>query len=128
MEFVRLKYANNKLINADIKEHREIITDYVDKRGYDYLGFVPTLFGPNGKILEVDLIFRKPVEKILKPVRRVVEKPAEVLKPLPRNEPKRVEKIETPKKPHNKNESNDLYNDLDLILSGAGEDLLEEKN
>jgi hypothetical protein len=128
MEFVRLKYANNKLINADIKEHREIITDYVDKRGYDYLGFIPTLFGPNGKILEVDLIFRKPVERIAKPVRRVVERPVEVPKPLPRSEPKRVDKIETPKKPHNKNVSNDLYNDLDLILSSAGEDLLEEKN
>ena len=34
MEFVRLKYANNKLINADIKEHREVINRYVEKEGY----------------------------------------------------------------------------------------------
>ncbi len=59
MEFVRLKYANNRLINADIKEHREIIEEYVEKKGYDYLGFVPTMFGPSGKMLELDLIFKK---------------------------------------------------------------------
>lgn len=59
MEFVRLKYANNKLINADIKEHREVIENYVEKKGYKYLGFVPVLFGPSGKMLEIDLIFKK---------------------------------------------------------------------
>ena len=63
MEFVRVKYANNKLINADIKEHRDIINDYVDKKGYEFVGFIPTLFGPSGKTLEADLVFRKPVEK-----------------------------------------------------------------
>ena len=63
MEFVRLKYANNKLINADIKEHREIIEEYVEKKGYDYLGFVPTMFGPSGKMLELDLIFKKREDK-----------------------------------------------------------------
>ena len=63
MEFVRLKYANNKLINATLREHREIIDDYVRKRGYTYLGFIPTLFGPNGKMLELDLIFKKPIVK-----------------------------------------------------------------
>ena len=66
MEFVRVKYANNKLINADIKEHRDIINEYVDKKGYEYVGFIPTLFGPSGKILEADLVFKKPVEKIEK--------------------------------------------------------------
>lgn len=62
MEFVRLKYANNKLINANLKEHREIIEEYVLKRKMEYLGFVPVLFGPSGKTLEIDLIFKKPVE------------------------------------------------------------------
>lgn len=63
MEFVRLKYANNKLINAEIKEHREIIEEYVEKKGYEYVGFIPVVFGPSGKMLEVDLVFRKPAEK-----------------------------------------------------------------
>ncbi|MBQ3352958.1 hypothetical protein IJG89_01230 [Candidatus Saccharibacteria bacterium] len=63
MEFVRLKYANNKLINADIKEHRDVIDEYVSKKGYKYVGFVPVLFGPSGKMLEIDLIFDKPKEK-----------------------------------------------------------------
>ena len=60
MEFVRLKYANNKLINADIKEHRDVINEYVNKRGMEYIGFIPVLFGPSGKTLEIDLIFKKP--------------------------------------------------------------------
>lgn len=63
MEFVRLKYANNKLINSNLKEHREIIQEYV-KRGYFYNGFVPITFGPNGRITELDLIFRKPRPRI----------------------------------------------------------------
>ena len=59
MEYVRLKYANNKLISANIKEHREVIDEYVEKKGYEYMGFIPVLFGPSGKMLEVDLIFQK---------------------------------------------------------------------
>ena len=63
MEYVRLKYANNKLINPDIKEHREVIDEYVEKKGYEYIGFIPLLFGPSGKLLEVDLVFKKPAKK-----------------------------------------------------------------
>lgn len=63
MEFVRLKYANNKLINAEIKEHRDVINEYVEKKGYTYVGFVPVVFGPSGKMLEVDLIFTKPADE-----------------------------------------------------------------
>ena len=28
----------------------------------EYIGFIPTLFGPSGKTLEIDLIFKKPAE------------------------------------------------------------------
>lgn len=63
MEFVKLKYANNKLINADIKEHRDVINEYIEKKGYEYVGFIPTLFGPSGKTLEIDLIFKAPKEE-----------------------------------------------------------------
>ena len=63
MEFVRLKYANNKLINANLKEHREIIEEYILKKNMEYFGFVPVLFGPSGKILEIDLIFKKPKDE-----------------------------------------------------------------
>ena len=72
MEYVRLKYANNKLINSNLKEHREVINEYVGKRGYDYIGFIPVVYGPSGKLLEVDLVFKKPAEKDDK---KVVEKP-----------------------------------------------------
>ena len=71
MEFVRLKYANNKLINADIKEHRDVINEYVEKKGYKYIGFVPVLFGPSGKMLEIDLIFEPPkAEDEVKPSKK----------------------------------------------------------
>ena len=60
MEFVRLKYANNKLINSNLKEHRVIIEEYIMKKNMEYLGFVPVLFGPSGKTLEIDLIFKNP--------------------------------------------------------------------
>lgn len=60
MEFVRVKYANNKLINAEIEEHRDIIVNYVEKKGYEFVGFIPVIFGPSGKVLEADLVFRKP--------------------------------------------------------------------
>lgn len=62
MEFVRLKYANNKLINSNLKEHREVIEEYISKKNMTYLGFVPVLYGPSGKLLEIDLIFKKPEE------------------------------------------------------------------
>ena len=61
MEYVRLKYANNKLISTDIKEHREVIDEYVGKKGMEYVGFLPVLFGTNGKVMEIDLIFKKKV-------------------------------------------------------------------
>ena len=63
MEYVRLKYANNKLINSNLKEHREVIDEYVEKKGYEYVGFIPVVYGPSGKLLEVDLVFKKPKEK-----------------------------------------------------------------
>ena len=78
MEFVRLKYANNKLINANIKEHREVIDEYVEKKGYEYVGFIPVLFGPSGKMLEVDLVFKKPATTTTKVEKK--EKPEEKLK------------------------------------------------
>lgn len=62
MEFVRLKYANNKLINANLQEHQDVITEYVMKKHMEYLGFVPVLFGPSGKVLAIDLVFKKPTE------------------------------------------------------------------
>lgn len=134
MEFVRLKYANNKLINADIKEHREIINEYVEKKGFEYVGFIPTVFGPSGKVLELDLIFRKPAQKPMRPIRHVVERPLQVAKPaaqpqaIPNPQPQKSVKQESAKMSPKPNSSNDLYNDrgLDLILNGGDDDLLGE--
>ena len=58
MEFVRLICKNNPPGAAVLEGHQAIIKDYVEK-GYQYLGFVPVKFGPSGKTLEIDLIFKK---------------------------------------------------------------------
>ena len=131
MEFVRLKYANNKLINADIKEHREIISEYVEKKGFEYIGFIPTAFGTNGRIMEVDLVFKKPVQA-RKPVLHSVKKPVEATNPVLRSQPAskihqaEPVKHEIVKTKSDTNSLNDLYNDrgLDLILNGGGDDLI----
>ena len=134
MEFVRLKYANNKLIDSDIREHREIINDYVIKKGFDYLGYIPILFAPNGKPMEVDLIFKKRVERPMRPIQLAsAEKPAPAFAPktvAPAKPPKPTKQLEAPeKKQKTSSGSNDLYNDhdLDLILNGGGDDLLGEE-
>ena len=44
-----MEYDNNKLTNAKLRGHREIITE----------GFIPVSFGPSGKTLAGDLIFKE---------------------------------------------------------------------
>lgn len=58
MKYVRLQYDNNKLTTAELKNHRDVIDEYVEK-GYKYIGFIPVIFGPSGKTLAIDLIFEK---------------------------------------------------------------------
>jgi len=58
MEFVRLEYHNNKLTSAELKDHQEVIEEYVSK-GYKYVGFIPVKFGPSGKTLAIELIFEE---------------------------------------------------------------------
>lgn len=58
MEFVKLEYNNNKLTNAELRGHQEIIKEYISK-GYKYIGFIPVSFGPSGKTLAIELIFEK---------------------------------------------------------------------
>lgn len=55
-EFVTVKVKNNPVMNADLSEHRKVITEYAAK-GYSYKGYIPTVQGPSGKIIEMDLIF-----------------------------------------------------------------------
>jgi hypothetical protein len=57
-EFVRVDYQNHRTTTAELDGHREIIEEYADK-GYEYAGFLPVKSGPSGKVLSVDLIFKK---------------------------------------------------------------------
>lgn len=55
----RYEYVNvhvGKLIGAKSEEHRQIIDDYA-KRGYRYVGFIPTDISDYGKIKDMDLVF-----------------------------------------------------------------------
>ena len=45
-----------RLFGARSEEHRKIIDDYA-KRGYRYVGFIPTDMSDYGKIKDMDLIF-----------------------------------------------------------------------
>ena len=53
-EYVSLKLGN--VLSERSESHREIIDKYAEM-GYRYVGFVPTNFGPHGKIIHIDLIF-----------------------------------------------------------------------
>ena len=53
-----MEYDNNKLTNAKLRGHREIITEDV-KKGYEPMGFIPVSFGPSGKRWRVILYLKK---------------------------------------------------------------------
>ena len=59
-EFVTVKVKNNPVMNANLYEHRKVIEKYAAK-GYAYKGYIPTVQGPSGKIVEMDLIFETEV-------------------------------------------------------------------
>lgn len=55
----KYEYVNvhiGKLIGAKSEEHRDIIDEYA-KKGYRYVGYVPTNMNDYGKIKDIDLIF-----------------------------------------------------------------------
>ena len=53
-EYVSMKMGGPWSLKAE--PHREIIDKYAEM-GYRYVGYVPTNFGTNGRIIHVDLIF-----------------------------------------------------------------------
>jgi len=55
-DYVTIKVKNNPVMNASLPEYRKAINEYAAK-GYSYKGYVPTVQGPSGKIIEMDLIF-----------------------------------------------------------------------
>lgn len=53
-EYVNIEIA--KFIGAKSEEHRAIIDEYA-KKGFRYVGFIPTNISDYGKIKAMDLIF-----------------------------------------------------------------------
>lgn len=53
-EYVNIK--SDKIIGSLFTEHRAFIDDYA-KRGYKYIGFIPTNINDYGKFKGIDLIF-----------------------------------------------------------------------
>jgi hypothetical protein len=45
-----------KIFGAKFTQHRDVINEYA-KKGYRYVGFIPTKISDPGKFLEIDLIF-----------------------------------------------------------------------
>lgn len=58
IKYVRVNYNNSKTGSSETSEHQSIITNMLNEN-YCYLGFVPVKMGPSGKILSIDLIFKK---------------------------------------------------------------------
>lgn len=58
IKYVRVNYNNSKTGSSETSEHQSIITNMLNEN-YSYLGFVPVKMGPSGKILSIDLIFKK---------------------------------------------------------------------
>ncbi len=57
-QYVTIEFENNKLTTAKSTAHREVIDKYA-AQGFRYVGYVPCVIGPSGKILSIDLIFEK---------------------------------------------------------------------
>ena len=55
-EYVHLHI--DKFFGAKSEEHRQIINEYA-KKGYRYVGYIPTNITDYGKIKNMDLIFEK---------------------------------------------------------------------
>ncbi len=53
-EYVNVKIG--KFVGAKSEEHREIIDEYA-KKGYRYVGYIPTDINDYGKIKNMDLVF-----------------------------------------------------------------------
>lgn len=58
IKYVRVNYNNSKTGSSETSEHQNIITNMLNEN-YSYLGFIPVKMGPSGKILSIDLIFKK---------------------------------------------------------------------
>ena len=58
IKYVRVNYNNSKTGSSETNEHQSIITNMLNEN-YSYLGFIPVKMGPSGKILSIDLIFKK---------------------------------------------------------------------
>ena len=59
-EFVSVKAKNNVVKDAEFSGYKDIISEYAEK-GYGYVGFIPSLIGPSGKIVIMDLVFETEV-------------------------------------------------------------------
>jgi len=56
MKYEYVEVECNRFFGATITEHRDIINKYA-KKGYRYVGYIPTKISDYGKIKVIDLIF-----------------------------------------------------------------------
>lgn len=56
MRYAYVAVHTGRFCGAKSDEHREIIDEYA-KKGFRYVGFIPTVLNDYGKIKDMDLIF-----------------------------------------------------------------------
>ncbi|MBO5448354.1 MAG: DUF4177 domain-containing protein [Ruminococcus sp.] len=56
-KYVSIELENHKATTSELKGHHEIIEEY-SKNGFEYCGYIPTLYGSSGKVLRIELIFK----------------------------------------------------------------------
>jgi len=59
-EYAYVSLHINRFVGAKSEEHRQIIDSYA-RKGYRYVGYIPTIISDYGKIKDLDLIFEKDV-------------------------------------------------------------------
>lgn len=60
-EYVELDYYGKGVLFLIVSEHKKVIDDYA-KRGYRYVGYIPTEIDAKGCLRKIDLIFEKECE------------------------------------------------------------------
>lgn len=63
MDMKKYEYVSlhiGKLFGSKSKDHKQIIDEYA-KKGYRYVGYIPTKISDYGKIIDMDLVFEMDV-------------------------------------------------------------------
>lgn len=58
-EYAEIKYQEKGILFSNTTEHRKLIDEYA-KKGFQYIGFLPTEIDAKGSFRKIELIFQTP--------------------------------------------------------------------